>query len=57
MRPPSGLQAAPLSPARVPVSLRGGVLPSVATSQRSLDCSASVYDGSVTCTLPTSRPG
>src|SRR5688500_12168057 len=50
MRCPSGLQVAPLSPARVPVSFRGGWLPSVATSHRSLDCSVSVYEGSVTWT-------
>src|SRR5258705_10934427 len=48
MRRLSGLQSTPLSPALVFVSRRGSALPSLGTSQRSLTCSPSVYDGSVT---------
>src|SRR6266508_154895 len=48
MRRLSGLQSTPLSPALVFVRRRGSALPSLGTSQRSLTCSPSVYDGSVT---------
>src|SRR6266576_1249863 len=44
----SGLQSTPLSPPLVFVRRRGSALPSLGTSQRSLTCSPSVYDGSVT---------
>src|SRR5882762_8023855 len=44
----SGLQSTPPSPALVFVRRRGSALPSLGTSQRSLTCSPSVYDGSVT---------
>src|SRR6266487_2456176 len=44
----SGLQSTPPSPPFELVSRRGSALPSVGTSQRSLTCSPSVYDGSVT---------
>src|SRR6266487_2442172 len=48
MRRLSGLQSTPPSPPFELVSRRGSALPSVGTSQRSLTCSPSVYDGSVT---------
>src|SRR5258705_6175432 len=44
----SGLQSTPPSPALVFVRRRRSALPSLRTSQRSLTCSPSVYDGSVT---------
>src|SRR6266850_915042 len=44
----SGLQSTPPSPPLVFVRRRGSALPSLGTSQRSLTCSPSVYDGSVT---------
>ena len=52
MRRLSGLHTTPLSPPLLFVSRRGsgGALPSAATIQRSLTCSPSVYDGSVTLT-------
>src|SRR6267378_5096801 len=51
----SGLQSTPLSPPLLFVSRRGSALPSSGTIQRSLTCSPSVYDGSVTLNT-TQRP-
>src|SRR5688572_11024816 len=51
----SRLQSTPLSPALVLVRRLGSALPSSGTSQRSLTCSPSVYDGSVTLNT-TQRP-